>query len=486
MSTDDGGAPSEEEVMRTVVEGPYRALAGPAARLFRLLDLHPGPDFGLHSAAVVADLTTGKARQLLDDLVGANLLEQTAPDRYQFHDLLRAHATDQAHAEETPEDREAALRRLLTWYLHTADAAQDWISPGEDNLRLPPATGPVSPLTFADYDAAVDWAERELPIYRRVVAAATASGDDRLTWQLAETLWHAWPPSSARAEWTGIGQAGVEAAVRDQDPAVQLRLLTRLGMAYRERARHDEGLECLGRALHLARAMGRRFDEARVRNAMGLIHLRRRELDLASGHFDDAGAILRDLGDQRLAGAVHANAATAHYRAGRLPEAAVALRHALDVYRSSDDPGGLGNVLRLRAELHLAEGRQDEALADASQAMDIALALRDRTREAYWLLTLGDVQRHVGVRRRPRLVPALGDAPPQTRRPQPGGPRVARHGPDVRGHRARGGGGRLPTAGGRRPPHPRGRVGGGHRPRPPRPGRPPGRRRAPGPRPGAE
>jgi tetratricopeptide (TPR) repeat protein len=226
-----------------------------------------------------------------------------------------------------------------------------------------------------------------------MVAAAAASGDDRLTWQLAETLWHAAPPSAARADWIGMGHTGLDAATREQDPVVQLRLLTLFGMAYRKSARYDEGLECLGRALELTQATGRRFDEAKVLNSMGLIHLRRRELDRAVNHFRDAGAILGDLGDQRLVGAVHANAATAHYRAGRLPEAAVALWHALDVYRSSDDPGGLGNVLRLRAELHLAAGRQDEALADARQAMDIALALRDHTREAYWLLTLGDVQR---------------------------------------------------------------------------------------------
>lgn len=109
--------------MRTVFAWSYRALPEPAARLFRLLGLHPGPEFGLHAAASLAELPGHRVRQLLDDLVGAHLLEQTAPDRYQFHDLLRAYATDQAQREESPEQRQAALRRALDWYLNTADGA---------------------------------------------------------------------------------------------------------------------------------------------------------------------------------------------------------------------------------------------------------------------------------------------------------------------------------------------------------------------------
>ena len=57
-------------------------------------------------------------------------------DRYQFHDLLRAYATDQAHHDEPPDRRETALRRVLDWYLHTADAAQSWIEPAEDHVSV--------------------------------------------------------------------------------------------------------------------------------------------------------------------------------------------------------------------------------------------------------------------------------------------------------------------------------------------------------------
>ncbi|NIY68322.1 NB-ARC domain-containing protein [Streptomyces malaysiensis] len=142
--------------------------------MFRLLGLHPGPEFGLQAAVALAGSTsTSRSRQLLDYLVGARLLEQTAPDRYQFHDLLRAYAIDQAQHEEPPVERAAALRRVLEWYLHTADAAQGWINPAEDRVTLTPALDDISPLTFSEYDAAVDWAEREDDNLLQAVRTAT-------------------------------------------------------------------------------------------------------------------------------------------------------------------------------------------------------------------------------------------------------------------------------------------------------------------------
>lgn len=190
------GDDEEAEAVRTVFAWSYRALPDHAARLFRLLGLHPGPEFGLHAATALAGLTTSRTRQLLDSLVGAHLLEQTAPDRYQFHDLLRAYATDQATDEEPPAMREAALLRVLEWYLHTADAAQSWISPAEDHLDLAPPPDSVRPPAFADYDAAVDWAEREHANLLQAVCTAAAAGYDRLAWQLSAVLWCAQFPSA--------------------------------------------------------------------------------------------------------------------------------------------------------------------------------------------------------------------------------------------------------------------------------------------------
>ncbi|WTR19056.1 tetratricopeptide repeat protein [Streptomyces sp. NBC_00138] len=390
------GDDEEADAVRTVFTWSYRALPAPTARLFRLLGLHPGPDFSLHAAAALAGLTPTRTRQLLDNLTGAHLLEQTAPDRYQFHDLLRAYATDQAHHDEPPDQREAALVRVLHWYLHTADAAQTWIEPAEDHLPLGEPEPDVGPLTFTDYDTAVDWAEREYTNALHAVRAAAAAGLDRLTWQLATVLWNALPPSAPVTDWTRTGQTGLAAAQRLDDHSAQTLLLMDLGMAYRAANRLDESLDHLRRALEISRTLGNRLDEANALNLIGLVHLRTRQLDDASEHFEQAADLFRQLGSAHWAATALTNLAGTHLSAGHLTEAAAVIQQALAARRSLHDRSGEGEILFLAAELHIEQGETDQALRSAQEAVEIALSLRDHTLEGFWLITLGNAQQAAG------------------------------------------------------------------------------------------
>jgi tetratricopeptide (TPR) repeat protein len=391
------GSDEEAEAVRTVFAWSYRALSAPAAQLFRLLGLHPAPEFGPHAAAALAELTLGRARQLLDDLVGAHLLEQTAPDRYQFHDLLRAYATDQAHTEESPVRREASLKRVLDWYLHTADSAQTWISPGEARLSLAAAASSVPPLVFTDFNAAVDWSEREHPTFPHLVRAATAAGLDAYTWRTAIAQWNVLPPSASYADWPAVGLAGLEAAERSDEQAARITLLTLLGVSCRQLNRLTESLDHHRRALSLASACAARFDEARSLNLIGLIHLRTRQLDLAEEHFTQAWRSFQEQGEPHRAAMALSSIARALLAAGHLPEAAAAARQALAAHRATNSRQSIGNALNIAAELHRERGELDEARRAIDEALDIALTLRDHTLEGYWLLTLGDIQRTAGA-----------------------------------------------------------------------------------------
>ncbi|TSB19088.1 tetratricopeptide repeat protein [Streptomyces benahoarensis] len=390
------GIDEEAEAVRSVFAWSYRALSAHSARLFRLLGLHPGAEFGLAAAAALGDLPHHRARQLLDDLVGTHLLEQTAPDRFQFHDLLRAYATDLVQTEETPAHRAAALRRLMSWYLHTADAAQTWLAPSEEHLTLPEPPPGVRPLTFADYHAAVDWSEQEHPSFLPVVRSAARNGLAQLTWLLAAVMWSARPPSSSERDWLELGHIGGEAAAELNDPAARMRLLLHTGIAHRALNNFPEGLEALGEAADLARGLGSGHDEARALNLIGLIHLRRRELGPAEAHFGRAFSVFRAVEDRRLIAVALSNVAGARLSAGRLPEAAAAVGEALHAHRAQGNRSSTGNALRLTAALSLEQGNAGAARQAIDEALDIALALRDHTLEGYWLLTLGDVQRSEG------------------------------------------------------------------------------------------
>ncbi|WP_307795512.1 ATP-binding protein [Actinacidiphila acididurans] len=391
------GSDEEAEAVRTVFAWSYRALPEQAARLFRLLGLHPGAEFSLSAAAALADLPPHRVRQLLDDLVGAHLLEQTAPDRYQFHDLLRAYATGQAQTDEPEEHREAALRRVLEWYLLSADAAQGHISPAAEHLALDDASAPAAPVPeFADYHAAVDWAEREQGVFPHLVRAATVAGLDELAWKLAAALWNARPPSMPENDWLGLGHLGLEAAERLGDIRAQVLLRTDLGRAYRTVNRFAEGLDHLEAALRLVRDGGSRLDEARILNLIGLTHLRLRRLDSAADAIGEAAAIFQDAGEPLWAANATANTASTHLSAGRLPEAEAAAERALAAHRALNHRRGEGNALRITAALHLEQGRVAQARQAAEEALEIALNLRDHALEGFWLLTLGDVQRAAG------------------------------------------------------------------------------------------
>ncbi|RAJ61816.1 NB-ARC domain-containing protein [Streptomyces sp. Amel2xB2] len=384
------------EAVRAVFAWSYRALSPEAARLFRLLGLHPGPQFALGAVAALAGVSVRRARQLLDVLVGAHLLEQTAPDRFEFHDLLRAYAGDQAQQEESEQGRDEALRRVLDWYLHTADAAQGWIKPHERRLPSQPPADGVTPVSFADYDQAVDWAEREHANFLPAVRAAANAGLDAHAWQLAAVLWNAKAPSSLTSDWLPIGHAGLEAARRTGDRAAQARLLESFGFGYTKLSRIEEAQQAHEEALTVRRETGDRAGEANSLNALGLVHLRKRELGRAEARLGEASALFAESGETRRQTVTLANLALVRFRAGELEQAAEDIERALATHRQREDARSTGNALWILSGIQLERGEPQEALDSAEEALKFALDLRNHVAEACWLLAVGDAQQALG------------------------------------------------------------------------------------------
>src|SRR5262249_58321979 len=78
--------------IRAVFSWSYQALSADAARLFRLLGLHPGPDVATPATASLAALPVARVRPLIAELARANLIVEPTPGRYTLHDLLPAYA----------------------------------------------------------------------------------------------------------------------------------------------------------------------------------------------------------------------------------------------------------------------------------------------------------------------------------------------------------------------------------------------------------
>ena len=70
---------------RAAFSWSYRQLGPGAARMFRSLAAHPGPDISARAAAILAGLPSRQAGEALAELTGASLLDQPGPNRFTSH-----------------------------------------------------------------------------------------------------------------------------------------------------------------------------------------------------------------------------------------------------------------------------------------------------------------------------------------------------------------------------------------------------------------
>ena len=165
----------------------YRHLPPDAARMFRLLGLHPGPDWDRYAAAALTTSSAAGAGRLLDGLARAHLIHAAGPGRYQMHDLLRGYAAHLAARHDTGQARRAARAGLFDYYLTASAAAMACLAPAEHHQRHrpPPAGMPVP--QFGDRAAARAWLDTELSTLTAVVTYTATYGWPSHTTRLATT-----------------------------------------------------------------------------------------------------------------------------------------------------------------------------------------------------------------------------------------------------------------------------------------------------------
>jgi DNA-binding SARP family transcriptional activator len=186
----DMGAGSDTADARAVFSWSYRHLSSAAARMFRLLGIHPGPDITAPAAASLAGLGLPEARRLLRELARGHLIAESRPGRFAFHDLLRAYAAEQARAIESGEDLRAATGRALDHYLFTAYTAALLLNRAQQPAELATPRPGVAPEQLASHQQALAWFEAEHRVLSAAAVLAAEAGFDSHAWQHALAVLH--------------------------------------------------------------------------------------------------------------------------------------------------------------------------------------------------------------------------------------------------------------------------------------------------------
>ncbi len=319
----------------TVLSWSLRGLTAEQRTVFGLLGIAPGADIGLLAAASLTNLGLPETRIVLRELEEASLLHSQSGGRYMMHDLIR----DFAARLELPEDTgEAAMRRVLDFYLHTAYSADRLLTPHRVVVPIDPPAPGVHHQPLPDTPSAMTWFDCE---HANLLAAqhdAGARGQHQAVWLLAWTLNTFQGRRADHHSELVAWQAAVASAAHLPDPANRIRAYRQLGRAYRLVNRKDEAI----RHLHQALALAERHDDATIR---------------ANIH-QSLGLVWNDLGD--------------------VPQALDHARQALDLFRASDQPTWqaqghtlVGWCLALLGDHHPARAHCQAALELSGDRADI-------------------------------------------------------------------------------------------------------------------
>ena len=334
----------------------YQDLTPAQQRLFRRLGLHPGTEIDAYAVAALDDSDLDATRRHLDGLYDHYLLAEPARGRYRMHDLIGEHARVLAAADPTA-DRDAALDRLLGYYLHTARSASRYLT--RRIPACPRASTIVPPAHTPDLSGSKDaaaWMDAESVNLHAAVGYAAAHGLPDYAIAIPAAMHGFLRYRGHLDEVVALHHVALDAARHTEDQIAEANALTDLGDIQHLTGAYPAATASLTRALEIHRSHGDKHGEAHALCILGYIqHL---------------------TGDNRTA--------------------VLSLTSALDLYRGHGDRLGEAGTLAYLSEVQVATGDYPAAKASLTRALELHHDLGTQVQEAAVLNFLGVVQQATG------------------------------------------------------------------------------------------
>ncbi len=383
--------------IRSVLSWSYQQLGDLAARMLRLLAVHPGPSITAAAAASMAGIPLPQVRHTLRALADANLITEYLPGRYALHDLLRAFAAEHAQAVGHAEDHRAAAGRMLDHYLHTVHATGLTTLWEREPITLAPPAPGVVPEAFAARDQALAWLDAEHAVLVKVTGQAAETRIDANAWQLAWSLAVVFRMRGLWQDLLATQRVALGAARRLRDQNAQAYSHRELGLASARAGQLREAYSHLGRALKLYEKLGDRDGQARARIIIGNVHASQgRDRDALDCALD---ALRPPPSDRQPPGKPITPTARAialnnlgwyHARLGELDEARTQCEHALQLFRGMGNQYGQAVTLDSLGYIYHQLGNDHQAIAHYRLAADQCRQIGDLHFLPHTLAQLGE------------------------------------------------------------------------------------------------
>lgn len=403
-----------------------------AAAALPLLALPDGAALSTLTAGHLLDVSDDEAEQILERLVDLNLLSSATPGRYRIHDLIRTFARERAGQTLSEGTRTDALTRVLQHYTAVAWRCQQLTHP--ESRRQSLASPPVRPLpVIPDPPTALTLLDHERAnILGLVQQASRSPGLRSFVPELAMALFGY---VEARSRWTEMrtidrlgreiaGDLGYDrlAAWLEHDLAIpdvergdlesallhfhdslamftsisdlagQARCCSSLSYVLEMMGRLDEALGWAEEALKVSTQIDDQSVIGISHLALGRLHSRRGENDLAAESFELSITLAERAGNLRSLAKRYANAGEAFMDAGLYSAASTALHKGFEVFGQLEDGNAQAECLQFLASNSLASGDPLTAAEQVAAGLRLARAYGNQQRVGQLLIELGKIR----------------------------------------------------------------------------------------------